>query len=189
MRRARTSRPSRCTCAPSRSVSSNWGHYILSQPNASTTWRISAMRRARTSRPNRCTSAPSRSMNGSWDHCTLIHSSCEEIMLLFCAGWDVMQRQERLKRSTCHHNDGCKNSFYRYIWPSRFQFWQCLHSFLFNCWRIEHTSYRTRANRSVARTISWAIPGVSGAWPALSTITTSARGHTRLSSHAFAMGA
>jgi hypothetical protein len=50
-------------------------------------------------------------------------------------------------------------------------------------------SYRKRANRSVARTISWAMPGVSGAWPALSTITSSARGHTRLSSHAFPMGA
>src|SRR6266852_631054 len=52
----------------------------------------------------------------------------------------------------------------------------------------EQTSYRKTANLSVARMSSWVRPGLSAAWPALSTITNSARGHTRLSSHAFAMG-
>jgi hypothetical protein len=52
----------------------------------------------------------------------------------------------------------------------------------------EHTTYLKTANLSVARMSSWVMPGLSAEWPAFSTITNSARGHTRLSSHAFAMG-
>ena len=48
----------------------------------------------------------------------------------------------------------------------------------------ESDAYRKMANRSVARMSAC----LSAAWPALSTIINSARGHTRLSSHAFAMG-